>query len=128
MRSYFTSKFFAMFSVIVTFVSYFFDFFWDKNLFELIKDFQPDSLPLLLLPLLSISVLFFLYIERFKIARIILAVMFFPLLVAFLYIMIMLDADLIFKFIGIASYVLLVFLLVGFIFSHKSIKSNSLSV
>ena len=127
MRSYLTNKNFALLSTVFTFITYFFDFVLDKNLFELIKDIQPDSLPLLLLPFLSVLCLFFLYIGKFKVTSIIFGVMLFPIIFTLLYIMIMLEADLIFKFIGNATYVLLLFLSAGMFFSIKAVKSSSSS-
>ena len=124
MRTLFSNKVIAMLSAFMLFIACFLPLSsYSINLFEVAK--ITKQYLILILPLVSILLLFLLYLDYFKVARVIFVISLLPFILSLLYVMIMKDVDVaMFGYIGVSFYLMIISLILGLVFSKESRPST----
>ena len=131
MNSYIFNKSIVGFTNILILIFCFFDFIFDKNIFQLVKSIhqiRSEIFILLLLPGFTFISLILVFLDKIKGALIIYSTFFVFMLISALYIMIMVDqVAMIFNLFGLGIYSIFVCLLISILFSFRAIKINKLN-
>ena len=119
MSKYPTNKIISFIAVLIMFISCFLPLSsYSINIFELAK--VTKLYFILILPLVAVILFHLIYLNYFRLARIIFAITLFPFFVSILYLMIMVEIKIeMFSMIGIGFYLILLSLVLGIVFSKS---------
>ncbi len=119
MSKYPKNKIISFIAVLIMFISCFLPLSsYSINIFELAK--VTKLYFILILPLVAVILFHLIYLNYFRLARIVFAIILFPFFVSILYLMIMVEIKIeMFSMIGIGFYLILLSLVLGIVFSKS---------